>query len=126
MTQGRRAYLQGQRDIAPVTMAAASLMKPLEQSGTQPRQAAQQFLSGATGGAGVGLGAFGLGLDPVTSAAVGGTVAMMPGLRNAFLSSPAGQRYYQNQLIPENTGGPWQMTGTLPGLMNIDQNSAPY
>lgn len=119
LTQGRRRYVQGRGDLAEITRAASDIMSPLPQSGTQPRLSARELFSGASGGTGVGLGAFGLGLDPVTSTAIGGTAAIMPALRNAFLTSGPGQAYYQNQLLPQF--GPIidrRMIGMVPGLMS--------
>ena len=118
LQQGRRRYVQGKGDLAPITRAAADVLRPLPQSGTAPRLTAGQLFSGAPGGTGVGLGAFGLGLDPLTATAVGAATAMGPLARNQFLSSGAGQRYFQNQLMPEF--GPivdQRMIGVVPGLL---------
>jgi len=118
LQQGRRRYVQGKGDLGPLTRAASDILKPLPQSGTAPRIAAGQMFPGAVGGTGAGLGAVGLGLDPVTATALGVTAALAPTVRNQFLSSGAGQRYFQNQLMPEF--GPivdQRMIGVVPGLL---------
>jgi hypothetical protein len=118
LQQGRRRYVQGKGDLAPITRAAADVLRPLPQSGTAPRLTAGQLFSGAPGGTGVGLGAFGLGLDPLTATAVGAATTVAPLARNQFLSSGVGQRYFQNQLMPEF--GPivdQRMIGVVPGLL---------
>lgn len=118
LQQGRRRYVQGQGDLADITRAASDILKPLPQSGTAPRLTAGQLLPGAAGGTGAGLGAVGLGLDPLTATALGVTTALAPVVRNQFLSSGIGQRYFQNQLMPEF--GPivdQRMIGVVPGLL---------
>jgi hypothetical protein len=118
LQQGRKRYVQGKGDLGPITRAAADILKPLPQSGTAPRLSAAQLLPGASAGTGVGLGAFGLGLEPITATAVGTAVAAAPIVRNQFLASGPGQRYFQNQLM--NEFGPIvdrRMIGTLPGLL---------
>lgn len=119
LQQGRRRYVQGKGDLAPITRAASDILKPLPQSGTSPRISAGQVLSGASGGTGVGLAAgFGFGIDPLTATALGTATAAAPVLRNQFLSSGPGQRYFQNQLL--NEFGPVvdrRMSGILPGLL---------
>jgi hypothetical protein len=119
LTQGRRRYVQGKGDLAELTKAAADILKPLPQSGTAPRISATQIMPSAAGGTGVGLGAVGLGVDPVTATVLGGIAAMTPSARNAFLSSSAGQRYIANQLM--GPAGPVfnrQIRATLPGLLS--------
>ena len=99
LMQGRRRYVQGQGDLGPLTRAGTEILKPLPQSGTQPRTLAQQVSAGAAGGTGAGLGALGLGLDPMAATAVGAAATAAPAIRNQFLSSPMGQRYFLNQLM---------------------------
>jgi len=101
IAQGRRRYVQGKGDLAPITHAAADVLKPLQNSGTQQRLSAGQILPGAAGGTFTGLGAASLGLDPLMATAVGATTALAPAVRNRFLASEAGQRYFQNQLMRE-------------------------
>ena len=117
--QGRRSYVQGKGDLSPLTRAAADVLKPLPNSGTQQRLTAGQILPGAAGGTSAGLGAVGLGLDPLTATAVGATAAIAPAIRNRFLASDAGQRYFQNQLMGQ--AGPAvtkkSAAGMLPGLL---------
>lgn len=99
LMQGRRRYVQGRGDLGPLTRAGTEILKPLPQSGTQPRTLAQQVSAGAAGGTGAGLGALGLGLDPMAATAVGAAATAAPAIRNQFLSSPMGQRYFLNQLM---------------------------
>lgn len=99
--QGRRRYVQGKGDLGPITRAASDVLKPLPNSGTQQRLSAGQMLPSAAGGTGAGLGAAGLGLDPLTATAVGAATAVAPSVRNRFLASGAGQRYFQNQLMQQ-------------------------
>ena len=99
LMQGRRRYVQGRGDLAPITRAGTEVLESLPQSGTQPRTIAQQLSSGAAGGTGAGLGALGLGLDPLSATAVGAAATAAPAIRNQFLSSPIGQRYFLNQLM---------------------------
>jgi len=120
IAQGRRRYVQGKGDLGPITRAASDVLKPLPNSGTQQRLSAGQVLGGASGGTATGLAAgFGLGLDPLTATAVGGATAITPAIRNRFLASDAGQRYFQNQLMQE--AGPLidkQLVRTVPGLLS--------
>ena len=116
--QGRRRYVQGKGDLGPLTRAASDVLKPLPQSGTQPRTMANVLTSGATGGTGFGLGAVGLGMDPIAATAVGATAAVAPALRNKALASSLGQRYIQNQMLDQF--GPLvdkRSVGVLPGLL---------
>jgi hypothetical protein len=118
LQQSRRQYVQGTRDMSGITRAAADILRPLPQSGTGPRIAAEQFLPNAPVGGAAGLGAFGLGVDPIMATGIGLAATAAPTLRNQFLSSAPGQAYYQNQLL--NQFGPivdQRMIGLLPGLM---------
>lgn len=118
LSQGRRRYVQGRGDLAEMTRAASDVLRPLPQSGTQPRLGARELLSGAPSGGAVGLGAVGMGLDPATATVLGAATAVAPALRNQFLSSAAGQRYFQNQLLGEF--GPIadrRLLGLAPGLL---------
>jgi hypothetical protein len=118
LQQGRRRYVQGKGDLAPITRAAADILSPLPQSGTSPRISAGQVLSGAPTGGAAGLGAFGIGLDPLTATAIGAATTVAPIARNQFLSSSPGQRYFENQLLRQF--GPivdQRMIGVLPGLL---------
>jgi hypothetical protein len=119
ITQGRRRYVQGKGDLGPITRAASDVLKPLPNSGTQQRLSAGQMLPSAAGGTGAGLGAAGLGLDPLTATAVGAATTVAPSVRNRFLASGAGQRYFQNQLMQQ--ASPLldkQLVRTAPGLLS--------
>lgn len=118
LQQGRRRYVQGKGDLAEMTRAAADVLKPLPQSGTQPRLSSRELIPGAAGGGAAGLGAVGLGVDPLTATLIGAGVAGAPALRNQFLSSGIGQQYFQNQLLKQF--GPIvdeRMLGLAPGLL---------
>lgn len=120
LMQGRRRYVQGKGDLGPLTRAGAEVLEALPNSGTQQRLSAGQVMSGAAGGTGVGLGTFGLGLDPIAATAVGTAAAVAPALRNQFLSSNMGQRYFLNQLM-EQAGPAVTKEGAaamLPGLLS--------
>ena len=119
LQQGRRRYVQGKGDLGEVTRAAADILKPLPQSGTAPRLAARDIMGGAAGGTGVGLGAAGVGVDPVLATVLGATAALAPTARNAFLASNVGQRYFLNQLM--RPAGPLidqRAVGMMPGLLS--------
>ncbi len=125
LQQGRRRYVQGKGDLGPITRAAADILSPLPESGTSPRISAGQVLSGAPTGGAAGLGAFGIGLDPLTATAIGAATTVAPIARNQFLSSNPGQRYFQNQLLKEF--GPivdQRMVGVTPGIMPDEQDFA--
>ena len=120
LVQGRRRYVQGKGDLGPLTRAGAEVLEALPNSGTQQRLSAGQVMSGAAGGTGAGLGAFGLGLDPLAATAVGAATAVAPAVRNQFLSSDMGQRYFLNQLM-EQAGPAVTKEGAaamLPGLLS--------
>jgi hypothetical protein len=122
LQQGLRQYVLGKRDLSGLTSAAADIMRPLPQSGTGPRIAATQFLPNAPTGGAAGLGAFGLGVDPMIATGIGAAAALAPTMRNRFLSSSLGQQYYQNQLLGQF--GPivdQRMVGMLPGLMSDNE-----
>lgn len=118
LQQGRRRYVQGKGDLGELTRAASDVLKPLPQSGTSPRLNAAQIIPGAAGGTGAGLGAVGLGLDPLTATAVGLGAALAPSARNAFLASDIGQRYFLNQLMrPAAPVLDRKAVAILPGLL---------
>lgn len=118
--QGRRAFAQGRGDLNELARAGVTVIKPLPQSGTQPRTLARELTAGAQGGTAAGLGSFALGADPVTAATIGGAAVIAPRLRNAFLASPAGQAFMRNQLMqstPQAPNVPGQIGGLASGLL---------
>lgn len=118
--QGRRAFAQGRGDLNELARAGVTVIKPLPQSGTQPRTLARELTAGAQGGTAAGLGSFALGADPVTAATIGGAAVIAPRLRNAFLASPAGQAFMRNQLLqstPQAPNIPGQIGGLTSGLL---------
>jgi len=104
--QGRRAFAQGRGDLNELARAGVTVIKPLPQSGTQPRTLAREITSGAQGGTAAGLGSFALGADPVTAATIGAGAVIAPRIRNAFLASPAGQAFMRNQLMQSTPQAP--------------------
>ena len=121
LVQGRRRYVQGKGDLGPLARAGVEVLKDLPNSGTQQRLSAGQVIPGASGGTAAGLGAaFGFGVDPVAATAIGAAAAATPALRNQFLSSNMGQRYFLNQLM-EQAGPAVTKEGAaamLPGLLS--------
>lgn len=118
LQQGRRRYVQGKGDLGPITAAAADILKPLPQSGTQPRLSVRDFAPGAAAGTGAGLFSTALGASPELAAAVGIGTAVGPTVRNWLLTTPAGQAYMSNQLV--GRPGPLldqRMLGLTPGLL---------
>ena len=119
LQQGRRRYVQGGGDLGPLTRAGNEILSPLPQSGTAPRTMASQLTSGAPAGTGAGLGAMGLGADPLLATGIGLAATAAPALRNQFLSSGPGQRYMLNQMMSQ--GGPLSsvsnVSRTTPGIM---------
>jgi len=85
--QGKRAYVRGQGDFAPLARAGELVMKPLPQSGTAPRLNAMNVLHGIGGVVGYGAG------GPL--AAIGGVAA--PAIGSRVLMSGPVQRYLANQ-----------------------------
>lgn len=93
--QGRRAYARGQGDFADLARAGEAVMKPLPQSGTQPRALVTALPMMAGGGIGSMFG----GPAGASLGAVAGHVAGMaaPGLAGRALMSAPVQRYLSNQ-----------------------------
>jgi hypothetical protein len=84
--QGARNYVKGRGDLNELARAGEAIMKPLPQSGTAPRLAAQG-LAGAIGGMAAGM-----------PGAMMGVVGQGMGAR-ALMSGPM-QRYLSNQVLP--------------------------
>jgi hypothetical protein len=119
LVQGRRRYVQGKGDLGPLTRAGVEVLDSLPNSGTQQRLSAGQLASGAASGTGAGLGAFGLGVDPFLATGIGAAATAAPFLRNQFLSSGMGQKYFLNQLM-QKAGPAVTKKGAaamLPGLL---------
>jgi hypothetical protein len=104
VAQGRRAYARGQGDFADLARAGEAIMKPLPQSGTAPRLAANAIPAaiGAMVGGGEG--------------AIAGTVAgaAAPGIAGRALMSRPVQAYLGNQLIQAPNATP---TAAVTNLM---------
>lgn len=93
--QGRRAYARGQGDFADLARAGEAVMKPLPQSGTQPRAMVAAIPMMAGGGIGSMFGGpAGAGLGALAGHAAG---IAAPGLAGRALMSGPFQRYLSNQ-----------------------------
>ena len=98
--QGKRGYATGTRSLGDLARAGNATMQRPPQSGTQPRQAVHDLLSGGAPTGGVaGLGAYAITGDPMIAAGAGALTAAAPMARNAFTGSSLGQAYLANQLI---------------------------
>ncbi len=117
VSQNRRLYARGGGELNEMARAGVQLIKPLPQSGTQPRTLARELTSGAQGGTAAGLGAAAMGLDPALAATIGAGAVMAPRVINRAVSSPAGQAYLRNQLLPPVTERTNQAARTL-GLLS--------
>jgi hypothetical protein len=94
--QGRRAYARGQGDFADLARAGEAVMKPLPQSGTQPRALVAALPMMAGGGIGSMFGGpAGAGLGALAGHAAG---MAAPGLAGRALMSGPFQAYLGNQV----------------------------
>jgi hypothetical protein len=82
VVQNRRAYARGDGDFADLARAGEALLKPLPQSGTQPRMVAQGALT-------MGLG---MGINPLAAA--------VPAVTSRALMSRPVQAYLSNAAVP--------------------------
>jgi len=94
-SQNKRAYVRGKDDLGPLARAGEAVMKPLPQSGTAPRQAAQNMMAafGAAGGS-LAAGAPGAFIGAISAAAA-------PAIGSRMLMSRPVQRYLSNQTAAE-------------------------
>ena len=98
--QGRRAYARGQGDFADLARAGEAVMKPLPQSGTQPRALVAALPMMAGGGIGSMFGGpAGAGFGALAGHAAG---IAAPGLAGRALMSGRVQRYLSNQRAAPN------------------------
>lgn len=93
INQDKRAYVRGQRDQGELARAGQEILTPLPQSGTAPRQNAQNFLNalGALGGGWAGGG-------PGALAGMVGQAGLQGGMARTLMSRPM-QNYLSNQLL---------------------------
>lgn len=92
-TQDQRGYVRGRRDLGNLARAGESIMKPLPNSGTPARLAAQTLFSAAGAGAGAVFGgAPGAIVGTIAPALTQGT------LGRALMSAPV-QNYLSNQVL---------------------------
>lgn len=92
--QGRRAYARGQGDFADLARGGEAVMKPLPQSGTQPRALVAAIPMMAGGVIGSMFGPAGAGLGALAGHAAG---IAAPGLAGRALMSGPFQQYLSNQ-----------------------------
>lgn len=88
-SQSQRAYVRGQRDIGNLAKAGEAIMKPLPNSGTPARLAAQHMAAAVGGAAGMGVANL--------PGAVAGALA--PGTMARTMMSAPIQRYLSNQAL---------------------------
>lgn len=108
VSQGRRAYATGQRDLGGLARAATEVFPSAHgNSGTQQRMLAQglQTLQGGGPVAGGGLLGYTLsGGDPTVAAGMAAAGLMAPAVRNAATGSALGQAWLGNQFLPQSFG----------------------
>ena len=100
--QNRRAYARGQGDFAELARSGEAVMRPLPNSGTAGRLAAQNLGTGTSsvvgallgGGAGATLGPVGASLGGAAGAAAG---AAAPRVIGSAVTSGPGRAYLSNQ-----------------------------
>lgn len=130
VAQGRRGYARGQGEFADLARSGEALMRPLPNSGTPGRLAAQNLgagtsaIVGATlgGGVGAGLGPAGAGVGAALGAAAG---AAVPRVVGHLATSRPGRAYLSNQLLtPERLGIDPARAATINALI-ASQNQLP-
>jgi len=118
VAQSRRSYARGQGDFAALARSGEAIMKPLPQSGTQPRSYWQSI--------GTGLGAALGGSAGSVSGGLGGALvgAATPGLLGRALMSTPAQAYLKNQLlVPSGTKNEALVRALISGTLS--QQSLP-
>lgn len=122
-TQGGRQYVQGSRDLGELARAGTATMRPLPQSGTQPRMAAAmaRTLGPLAGGGGAGAAIGGLIGGPGGAAVGGGLGLLAPALANVSRTSRLGQLWQGNQLFPRTAYPGTLVPGILPALTQVNK-----
>jgi hypothetical protein len=92
-SQSTRAYVRGQRDLGNLARAGEGIIKPLPNSGTAPRIAAQTIFDMISAGGGAALG------GPVGAAVGAVAPAVTRGLAARALMSKPVQSYLSNQRL---------------------------
>jgi hypothetical protein len=120
--QGRRSYARGQGDFADLARAGESLLKPLPQSGTNPRMMA------SAAGAALGSATFGI---PGGAAGALAPAAGQAVIGRAVMSRPM-QAYLANQLLAGTRalprGNPYaalMTSGSVPGALTPQEIVVP-
>jgi hypothetical protein len=114
--QGKRAYARGQGEFSELARSGEAIMKPLPQSGTAPRLAAQGLMSGVGALAG----------GTATGTAEGGALGAIAGLAGPraaarIAMSQPGRAYLGNQLLANRGGAPLHQLALLEGLLGSNQ-----
>lgn len=110
--QNKRGYTRGRGDFNELARAGASVLKPLPQSGTAPRQNVMNLMQMIGGALGGGAGSIG-GPGTAIAGAMAG-IAAPAALGRALLSRPV-QRYLSNQALPRQA----QQNATRQQLINL-------
>jgi len=97
----KRQYLFGKSDLSNLAKAGSVVLKPLPQSGTQPRLAAVGQGGAGTDAARFGAAAYGFTGDPGIAATAATAGSLLSPLRNQAVSTPLGQNYLKNQMITD-------------------------
>lgn len=116
--QGRRSYARGQGDFADLARAGEAVMKPLPQSGTEPRALVAAIPAMIGGGLGAATaGPAGAGLGAVFGHLAG---AAAPGVAGRALMSRPVQAYLNNQaLAPFLQNGAGTRQALLRAIMEV-------
>jgi hypothetical protein len=109
----KRYYTKGQGDFGEFARAAEAVIKPLPNSGTAPREAANSVMTLLGLGAGAALGAP-LGLGGASAGAMAGALAPIAGkaLAARTVMHPAAQAVLGNQIFPHRFAPAAGVAGT--------------
>lgn len=97
----KKDYLFGKSDLSNLAKAGSLVLKPLPQSGTQPRLSAVGQGGAGTDAMRYGAATYGYTLDPQMAATAATVGSLVNPLRNQAVTSPLIQKYLKNQAIPE-------------------------
>ena len=97
----KRDYLFGKSDLSNLAKAGSVVLKPLPQSGTQPRLSAAGQGGSGTDALRFGAATYGYTLDPGMAATAATAGSLFSPLKNQAVASPLGQRYLKNQTITD-------------------------
>ena len=97
----KKDYLFGKSDLSNLAKAGSVVLKPLPQSGTQPRLSAVGQGGSGTDAMRFGAATYGYTLDPGMAATAATAGSLFSPIRNRVVASPLGQRYLKNQTITD-------------------------